>query len=262
MQKSNFQLLAEELTNEINQLDREIRIRRHLLEAAPGPTPVPDGGKVPPYPANPNVVPTNAGFIAGTYGVNADTIVQNPNVLAGVKGRITLDADPRVIKFKPYTSNNLATMMGLGIDDASFGRAKEFIKQYGDPNDVDGVAETDDPEESKALSWKKLNHAVSRFTTMKVKDQLNRNHLFRGPNGSNYEQALPDTYNLYSLGKKAQRVVKDTVDAINGKAPKSSQKGKQVQNYISRITGPQSDRMSAMWSQNADQSNRIKFGKK
>lgn len=255
MQKSNYQLLAEELTNEINQLGREIHIRRHLLEAAPSPTPSAEG--TPPYPSNPNVVPDNAGFIAGTYGVNADAIVQNPNVLAAVKGKITPDADPRVRRFKPYTSNNLATMMGLGIDDVSFSRAKEFIRQYGDPNDVDGVAETDDPEESKALSWKKLNHAVSRYNSMKVKDELSRNHLFRGLNGSNYEQALPDTYQRFTVGKKAQKTVKDTVENILGKPSK----GKQVMGYLSKIQGAQAQRMNDIWNGNPDQSNKIKFGK-
>jgi hypothetical protein len=254
MQKSNFQLLAEELNQEIQDLDREIKIRRTLLEKAPGAEVGKEG--IAPYPSNPNVVPTNAGFIAGTYGVNADAIVQNPNVLAATKGRITPDADTRVRRYKPAYSNNLATMMGLGIDDASFNRAKEFIKQYGDPADPDGVAETDDPEESKALSWKKLNHAVSRYQSQKVKDALSRNHLFRGPNGSNYEQALPDTYQRFVLGKKAQKSVEDVVGAISGKEPKA--RGRQVKSYLNKIKGTQSQRMNDLWSQPADQAGKFK----
>lgn len=257
MNKSNFQMLSEELEQEVSNLVKEVRVRKQLLEKAPGATPGTES--LPPFPSDPNVVPANAGFIAGTYGVNADTIVQNPNVLAGVKGRITPDADSRVRRFKPYTSNNLATMMGLGIDDASFSRAKEFIRQYGDPNDVDGVAETDDPEESTALSWKKLNHAVSRYNSMKVKDELNRNHLFRGPNGSNYDQALPDTYQRFNLGKKAQKTVEDTVTHILGKPTKS--KGKDVSGYVRKLSEDQKARMGNIWSQGPDQSGKIRFGK-
>lgn len=257
MQKSNFQLLAEELTEEIKQLNREVNIRRSLLEKAPTPVPTPEGGKIPNFPSNPNIVPANIGAVAGTYGVNADTIVQNKNVLDAVKGKIFPGADPRIVKFKPYTSNNLATMMGLGIDDASFNRAKEFIRQYGDPNDVDGVAETDDPEQSTALSWKKLNHAVSRYNSMKTKDQLTKNHLFRGSNSSNYEQALPDTYQRFFLGKNARKTVEDTVQNILGKPSK----GKQVMGYLNKINGVQTQRMNDIWNQNPDLSGKIKFGR-
>jgi hypothetical protein len=253
MQKSNFQLLAEELDQEIKDLDREIKIRRTLLEKAPGPS---LGGieAVPPWTGTPDILPTNSGFIAGTYGMNADTVVQNPNVLAAVRGRITPDADRMVRGYKPAYSNNLATMMGLGIDDVSFNRAKEFIRQYGDPADVDGVAETDDPEESKALSWKKLNHAVSRFNSLKIKEKLNQNHLFRGPNGSNYEQALPDTYQRFVLGKRTQKAVEDTVQNILGKPSK----GKQVMGYLNKIKGVQSQRMNDIWSAPADQTGKFK----
>jgi hypothetical protein len=254
MQKSNFQLLAEELNQEIQDLDREIKIRRTLLEKAPGPSLSVEA--IPAWTGTPDILPTNSGFIAGTYGMNADTVVRNPNVLAATKGKITPDADPRVKRYKPAYSNNLATMMGLGIDDASFNRAKEFIKQYGDPNQVDRFEDTDDPEQSSSLSWKKLNNAVSRYQSQKVKDALSRNHLFRGPNGSNYEQALPDTYQRFVLGKKAQKAVEDVVGAISGKEPKA--RGKQVKSFLNRIKGTQSQRMNDRWSQPADQAGKFK----
>lgn len=257
MNKSNFQMLSEELEQEVSNLVKEVKIRRQLLEKAPGATP--GAESLPPFPSNPNVVPANAGFIAGTYGVNADTVVQNPNVLAAVKGVVTRDADRRVARYKPYYSDNLATMMGFGIDSASFQKAKEFISMYS-PDEMEGtVAEKDDPEESTALDWKKLNRAVSNYNSQRVKDELIKGNLFRGDKTNPYEQGVADTYQRFYLGKKAQKAVEDTVTNILGKPSRS--RGKDVSGYIRQLSQGQKDRMANTWSQNPDQSGKIKFGK-
>lgn len=257
MNKSNFQMLSEELEQEVSNLVKEVKIRKQLLEKAPGPT-VGDEG-IPPYPSNPNVVPTNAGYIAGTYGVNADTIVQNPNVLASVKGVITRDADRRVARYKPYYSDNLATMMGFGIDQASFQRAKEFINMYSQDEADGSVPEKDDPEQSTALDWKKLNRAVSNYNSQRVKDELIKSNLFRGDKTNPYEQGVADTYQRFYLGKKAQKAVEDTVTNILGKPGRS--KGKDVAGYVRKLSQDQQARMQNIWSQGPDQSGKIRLGK-
>jgi hypothetical protein len=141
MNKSNFQLLSEELEKEVMVFQKEIKNKKQLLEKAPDPS----FGKED-YSTVINIEQPNVGGLAG-FGVgaaaNASAIVMNPNVLAAAKGRILADADPRVVKYQPYYSNNLATMMGLGVDMATFARAKEFMNMY---SPVDGgVAEKDDP---------------------------------------------------------------------------------------------------------------------
>lgn len=256
MNKSNFQLLAEELEQEVIYLAKEIQSKKNLLEKAPDP--VPSQESLPPYPSNPNVVPPNQGFVAGTYGVNADTIVQNPNVLASVKGQIFKDADPRVVKYKPYYSDNLATMMGFGIDKASFDRAKTFINQYAPPDG--GVAEKDDPEQTTALDWKRLNNAVSNYNTQKTKDTLINSYLFRGNVTDQYAQGVADGYQRFDLTKRAKKVADETAQEIlTGKSSRA--KGKDVAGYIRQLSQGQKERMGNIWSQNPDQSGKIKFGK-
>lgn len=248
-------MLSEELEQEVSNLVKEVRVRKQLLEKAPDATP--GSESLPPYPSNPNVVPANAGFIAGTYGVNADTIVQNPNVFAAVKGQLNPYSDPRVTKYKPYYSDNLATMMGFGIDSATFQKAKEFINMYSPDGQTD--FETDDPEESPAIKWQNLNRAVSNFNSQRTKDVLSKNHLFRGDVTNPYEQGVSDTYQRFNLGKKAQKTVEDTVTNILGKPTKS--KGKDVSGYVRKLSQDQKARMGNIWSQGPDQSGKIKLGK-
>lgn len=256
MNKSNFQLLAEDLEQEVVHLAKELQSKKNLIEAAPQP--VPSQESLPPYPSNPNVVPPNQGFVAGTYGVNADTVVQNPNVLASVRGQITKDSDPRVVKYKPYYSDNLATMMGFGIDKASFDRAKTFINQYAPPDG--GVVEKDDPEQSTALDWKRLNNAVSNYNSQRTKDKLAQNHLFRGPATSNYEQGVSDQYQRFDLTKRAKKVADETANEIlTGKSSRA--KGKDVAGYIRELSQGQKERMGNIWSQNPDQSGKIQLRK-
>lgn len=257
MNKSNFQLLAEELENEIAELTKEVRIRQQLLEKAPPLVPSFD------YLSTIDSTSPNKGTIAG-FGVgaaaNQAAIVLNPNVLAAAKGRILADADPRVVKYKPYYSNNIGNMMGFGLDQKSFERARDFIKQYSPP-DGGGVVEKDDPEESVALDWKKLNNAVSNYNSQKVKDVLSRNHLFKGDAAtSNYEQGLSDQYQVFTLGKRAKKAVDDTVNHILGKPKKS--KGKQVSGYVRKMSESQEKSFNDRWTQNPDPANIIKFGNK
>lgn len=259
MNKSNFQILSEELEQEVSNLVKEVKIRKQLLEKAPGPT-VGDEG-IPPYPSNPDVVPTNAGYIAGTYGVNADTIVQNPNIYDAVKGQRGPYSDPRITKFKPYYSDNLATMMGFGIDSGTFQKAKEFIKMYSPDGgmDFDPDSSTDDPEQSPAIKWQNLNRAVSNFNSQRTKDILSKNHLFRGDVTNPYEQGVADTYQRFNLGKKAQKAVEDTVTNILGKPSRA--KGKDVAGYVRKLSQDQQARMQNIWSQGPDQSGKIRLGK-
>lgn len=258
MQKSNFQMLSEELEQEVGSLLNEVNSKKKLLEAAPPPT---FGGKESDYPTVFNALQPNVGNVAG-FGVgaaaNPSAVVLNPGVLSAAKGRILPDADPRVVKYQPYYSNNLATMMGLGIDQATFQRAKEFINLYS-PVDGSGVVEKDDPEQSVALDWKRLNKAVSLYNSQRVKEKLAQNNLFNGNVSDPYSQGVPDTYQRFVLGKRAQKAVEDTVTNILGKPSKS--KGKEVTGYVRQLSQGQKQRMGNMWSQNPDQSGKIKLGK-
>jgi hypothetical protein len=255
MNKSNFQLLSEDLEKEVLDLQKEIKNKKQLLEKAPDPS----FGKAD-YSADYSVLQPNIGGFAG-FGVgdaaNPSAIVMNPNVLAAAKGKILPDADPRVVKYQPYYSNNLATMMGLGVDMATFARAKEFMNMY---SPVDGgVAEKDDPEQSVALDWKRLNNAVSAHSTQRIKEKLSQNHLFNGNGSDPYSQGVPDTYQRFVVGKKAQKAVEDTVTNILGKPSKS--RGKDVTGYVRQLSQGQKERMGSMWSQNPDQSGKIKLGR-
>jgi hypothetical protein len=256
MQKSNFQILAEELEKDIVKLAKEVNFRKQLLEKAPNPSP----GKID-YTADYNPVQPNIGAVAGLgvgAAANPSAVVLNPNVLAAAKGRILADADPRVVKYQPYTANNIGSMMGFGLDDASFNRAKEFVGQYGDNNG--GVAEKDDPEETVALDWKRLNNAVSNYNSQRVKEKLIQNNLFRGDTKNPYEQGVNDQYQVFTLGKRSRKAVDDTVNHILG-TPKKS-KGKEVNAYVRTLSQGQKDRLGNMWSQNPDQSGKIKLGQK
>lgn len=252
MNKSNFQLLAEELEQEILGIAKDLKIKKQLLEAAPQPELD--------YPTTINPSQPNKGGYAG-FGVgaaaNAAAVVMNPALISAAKGKILPDADPRVVKYKPYYSNNLATMMGLGVDMATFNRAKEFINQYS-PADG-GVAEKDDPEQSVALDWKRLNKAVSNYNSQRVKEKLAQNNLFQGDLQDPYAQGVPDTYQRYYLGKRAQKAVENTVTNILGKPSKS--KGKDVAGYVKQLSQSQKQRMGNIWSQNPDQSGKIRLGK-
>lgn len=248
-------MLSEELEQEISDLTKEISIRKNLLEKAPGPG---FGGKVD-YSAVYDPLQPNTGDIAG-FGVgaaaNPSAVVMNPAVLAAAKGKILPDVDPRIVKYQPYYSSNLATMMGLGIDQATFNRAAEFMNMY---SPVDGgMAEKDDPEQSMALDWKRLNGAVSNHLSQKTKDRLTQNHLFRGPITSNYEQGVSDAYQRFDLTKRARKVADETAQEIlSGKTSRS--KGKEVGAYIRQLSQGQQDRMTNTWNQNPDQSGKIQF---
>lgn len=258
MNKSNFQLLAEELEKEIVELKKEVGIRQQLLEKSPTPgiTPVE-------YITDYDAVSPNKGTVAGLgvgAAANPTAVVLNPALISAAKGRILPDTDSRVVKYKPYYSNNVGNLMGFGLDQKSFERARDFIKQYSPP-DGGGVVEKDDPEESIALDWKKLNNAVSNYNSQKVKDVLSRNHLFKGDAAtSNYEQGLSDQYQVFTLGKRAKKAVDDTVNHILGKPKKS--KGKQVSGYVRKMSESQEKSFNDRWTQNPDPANIIKFGNK
>lgn len=255
MNKSNFQMLSEELEQEVSNLVKEVKIRRQLLEKAPGP----DFGKVD-YATVYDADAINDGGLAGLAvgpAANPLAVVMNPAVLAATKGKITPDVDSKVAKYKPYYSTNLATMMGLGIDSATFNRAKEFIAMYSNDGEYETVASTDDPEQSTALDWKKLNRAVSNYNSQKVKDELIKSNLFRGDKTNPYEQGVADTYQRFYLGKKAQKAVEDTVKNILGKPTRS--KGKDVAGYVKKLSQDQKARMGNIWSQNPDQSGKIQL---
>lgn len=250
-------MLSEELEQEVSSLAKEIRIKKQLLEAAPNPG---FGGKTD-YSTVYNVLQPNVGAIAG-FGVgaaaNPSAVVMNPAVLAAAKGRILPDVDSRIVKYQPYYSTNLATMMGLGIDTNTFNRAKEFINMYGDDGGYETVASTDDPEQSTALDWKKLNHAVSNHLSQRTKDKLTQNHLFRGPITSNYEQGVSDAYQRFDLTKRARKVADETAQEIlSGKTNRL--KGKEVGAYIRQLSQGQQNRMANTWSQNPDQSGKIQL---
>lgn len=224
MNKSNFQLLAEELEQEINILSKEITMKKRMLtEKAPGPTPSAEG--IPPFPSNPNVVPANAGFIAGTYGVNGDVVAKNPNVIsAGKKGRGFRDptpgSDPRTAPYKPHYSNNFGSMLGFGVDDNTFSRTRDFIKQYNITSDA--LADTDDPAEEVSVSWQKLNNAVSNYNAQRIKDELVKAGLFRQANNqAAFPNALGDQYNVFipdlALRKKLEDHAKEVMGLSRGR---------------------------------------------
>ena len=230
------------------------------MEASPPPGQF-DFGKMD-YVTAYNAVDINTGGIAGLAVANAANplaVVLNPNVLSAVKGKRFADSDRRVVKYRPPQSSNLATMMGLGIDQNTFNRAKEFINQYFPNTDSDftNVSDRDDPEQSTSLSWQKLNAAVSNYNSQNVKDMLTKNNLFRGTNQSNYEQGMSDQYQRFNLGKRAQKAVEDTVTNILGKP--SRFRGKNVSGYIRQLSQGQKNRMANTWSQNPDQSGKIKL---
>lgn len=258
MNKSNFQILAEELEQEVSNLSKEFRVKKQLLEKAPAP----DFGKQDYAVSYLDAEDTNLGGIAGLAvgdAANPLAVVMNPAVLSATRGKITPDVDPRVIKYNPYYSTNLATMMGLGIDINTFNRAKEFINMYSTDGEYETVASTDDPEQSTALDWKRLNHAVSNHLAQKTKDKLSQNHLFRGPATSNYEQAVSDSYQRFDLTKRARKVADQTANEIlTGKVNKL--KGRDVDGYVRQLSQGQKDRMANTWSQNPDQSGKIKLG--
>lgn len=259
MNKSNFQLLAEELEEEILELSKELKIKKQLLEASPSPPPpkvdFPDFYD----PSTPN----KGGYAGLAVGPAANTaaVVLNPALISATKGKILPDVDPRVVKYKPYYSNNLATMMGLGLDMNTFNRAKEFINQYSSKDGAlsTGVTEKDDPEESVALDWKRLNNAVSNFTGQKTKELLSKNYLFKGPANSNYEQGLSDKYQVFVPGKKARKIADETANYILGKPNKS--KGKNVEEMVRKLSSNQMNRFSSTWTQNSDQSGKINIKK-
>lgn len=254
MNKSNFQILAEELEEEVSTMAREFNIKKQLLEKAPPP----DFGKVD-YATAYDAEELNLGGIAGLAvgaAANPLAVVMNPNVLSAVKGKILPDADPRITKYQPYYSSNLATMMGLGIDPATFKRAADFMNMY---SPTDGsLAEKDDPEQSTALDWKRLNHAVSNHLAQKAKEKLSQNHLFRGPATSNYEQAVSDSYQRFDLTKRARKVADQTANEIlTGKVNKL--KGRDVDGYVRQLSQGQKNRMANTWNQNPDQSGKIQL---
>jgi len=148
-------------------------------------------------------------------------------------------------------------MMGLGIDQSTFQRAKEFMNMY---SPVDGgVVEKDDPEQSTALDWKRLNQAVSIHNSQRIKETLAKNHVFSGNATDPYSQGVPDTYQRFVLGKKAQKAAEEAASHILGKPTKS--KGKEVSGYVRQLSQAQKERMGSMWSQGSDQSGKIKLGK-
>lgn len=249
-------MLSEELEQEVKGLLNKVCTKKQLLEKAPGP----DFGKID-YATTYDVDAINDGGVAGLAvgpAANPLAIVMNPALISAAKGKILPDADPRVVKYKPYYSNNLATMMGLGIDQATFQRAREFMNMYS-PTDG-GLAEKDDPEQSIVLDWKRLNNAVSNHLSQRTKDKLAQNHLFRGTSNSNYEQAFSDAYQRFDLTKRAKKVADQTAaEILTGKINKS--KGKDVSGYVRKLSQDQKARMGNIWSQGPDQSGKIKLGK-
>lgn len=259
MNKSQYQILSEELEKEVLNLSKELKIKKQLMEASPPPGQI-DFGKID-YVTAYDAEDINTGGIAGLAvadAANPLAVVLNPNVLAAAKGKILPDADKRasLTKFRPLTSNNLATMMGFGVDNATFQRAKDFIRMY-HPDHNNTVAEKDDPEQEIAVDWKELNRAVSHFNSLNVKNVLSQNGLFNGPATNPYNPGLSPEYQNFNVNDRAQRTVANTISHILGKPPIF--KGNQISGYVRKLSQNQKRRMEDTWSQSPDQSGKIKL---
>jgi hypothetical protein len=256
MNKSNFQILSEELEQEVSNLLKESKIKQELLEKSIDPS-----VSAFEYVDTINPIAPNTGNISGFAvgpAANIGAVVVNPNVLAAAKGKILPDADKRasLTKFKPLTSNNLATMMGFGVDDVTFQRAKDFIKMY-HPDHNSTVAEKDDPEQDVTVDWKELNRAVSHFNSVKIKSVLSQSGLFNGSATNPYTPGLSSEYQNFNVNDNAQRIVANTISHILGKLPPF--KGNQISGYVRKLSQNQKRRMEDTWNREPDQSGKIKL---
>ena len=135
MNKSIFQNLAESLENDITFLKREINHKISLLEKAPS-----GGDKVPPTLSVGDPLVANQGFVAGLYGTDAGTIVQNPNVIAAVEKtkdgkRPARYVDPKVAPYIHIT-NNSGMGMGLVHDDWTVEQTQNFVRPHAEIDDI------------------------------------------------------------------------------------------------------------------------------
>lgn len=254
--KSNFQLLAENLSDEIKNLKREISFKKFLLEYSGIPN---VDGMVDEYATTQAGALSNTGKIAGLgvgAAANASAIVANPRVV--VQSLSLKGAEPFVISEpniqggirtgKPIVQN-LGFGMGLGYDQQTFNNTLNFIRQYSTVDSAMSDAETDDPEQSTYINWKTMNSAVHNYQSQRIKDQLARAGMFNGSITDPYSQGLADTYNLnLMLPGKLRKVVDDTANSILGK---QTSKGKQVNGYVRNLSRGEFDRFANTWSQNS-----------
>jgi hypothetical protein len=120
-------------------------------------------------------------------------------------------------------------MMGFGVDDSTFSRAKEFINQYNITTDA--FEETDDPEEDVSVSWKKLNNAVSNYNAQAIKNELTKAGLFRQENNkAAFPNALGDQYSVFIPDLALRKRLEDHAKQVMGIS-----KGKEVNNKISQL---------------------------
>jgi hypothetical protein len=220
MDKSIFQNLSESLEKEIFFLKKEINHKISLLEAAP----TGGGEKLPPtLTVGDPIVPSNQGFVAGLYGSNADTVVQNPNVISAVRKEKQQDkgvrADRAVAPYKPLT-NNIGMGMGFGQDDWTFNQTKNFINQHAEIDDI--IAQTDDPEQTTYLSWKQVNNAVGNYTGKTLKGILNNWGLVTNAGMKAYDDGVGDKYSVYIPDLALRKKVEDIAHNMMGK-PKGAQ---------------------------------------
>lgn len=254
--KSNFQLLAENLSDDIKNLKKEISFKKYLLEySSIGNI----DGMVDEYATTQSGALSNSGKVAG-LGVgdaaNASAIVANPRVV--VQSLALKGAEPFVISqpnirggfetAKPITQN-IGFGMGLGYDPQTFTNTVNFVRQYSTIDSAMNDAETDDPEQATYLNWQRMNSAVHNYQSQKIKDQLTRAGMFNGSITDPYSQGLSDAYNLnLMLPGKLRRVVDDTSKSILGQQPL---KGKNVSGYVRNLSRGEFNRFANTWSQNS-----------
>lgn len=236
----SYKILAEELYEEIISLQNQIDEKLTLLEGTgidpPKPTPGPDGD---PYAINnPDSVPDNDGYVAGLGGVNADTIVANPVIIAlnskaDIKPtQIQTQISPKA-PIKPHYSDNIGLGMGIGMPQDHFEASKEFLSKYG--KNISIITQQNDPEEKTYISWKNMNNAVANYRDQAIKTQLNNWGLYGDMDFTqNYPTALSDRYNVNVADLAMRKKLKTTENSIAGTPPKA--KGGAVNKKVSNIS--------------------------
>lgn len=253
--QSNYQLLAENLATDINDLQKRINFKKYLLEYAAGN--IPQLGDD--YATSAEEALSNSGKYAGLgvgAAANPSAVVANPRVVVqslGLKG-----AEPFVIG-KPNITGGITTKepitrnigfgMGFGYDDNTFKATVDFVNRYASTENTMGDAETDDPEQATYLNWRRMNSAVHNYQSQRIKDQLTRAGIFNGNVTDPYAEGLSDKYNLnLYLPRGLRKIVDDTANSILGKA--GSSKGKQVNGYVRNLSRGEFNRFANTWSQN------------
>lgn len=257
MQKSYYQQLFENLSQEVSTLKKQINNKKMLLEYAGGPN-VNPGESV--YPATYDPKQPNVGGIAGLAvgaAANPAAVIQNPAVIQQYLG-----VDDSVMPSIYGTSSKLSGVgvihsagpnagfgMGLGVKPDIMKNIRQFMANNGINSAMVDDAATDDPDGPKYTPWQQMNQAVSNYSLKKAKESLKPWGLYNGDIDHNqYPEALSDKFNVFlpDLSRRKRAEIDKVSQQIAGKPVKAS-KGKSVDARVRQMTGAQMNRFKSIW---------------